>query len=98
MPAKTRAAARKTKAAKCIEFGNGVGVIMDPALVAIEPVGESNHSECRSIKPSSEEFARMLETMPNADRVKPVVCPLKKRKPVFDFRNMTGKPGQCKKV
>ncbi|WP_094607758.1 hypothetical protein SPSIL_008770 [Sporomusa silvacetica DSM 10669] len=89
MPVRTRVTAHKTDDFKCLELGDGAGVVIDP--VSIETAGRSNHGVCKSIKLDPKEFEHMLGAIPNAERLKPVKCPLKNRKPVFDPNQLTKK-------
>ena len=89
MPVRTRVTAHRTDDFKCRELGGGAGVIIDP--VNIETAGQSNHGVCKSIKADPEEFEHMLSAIPNAERLKPVKCPLKNRKPLFNPNQLTKK-------
>ncbi|HWR07773.1 hypothetical protein [Sporomusa sp.] len=78
MATKTRVSARRSEGVKCLEMGSGAGVVVDPAT--LERLEKSNHGSCKSIKPGSEEFERMVSVIPNADRLHEVRCPLKAKK------------------
>lgn len=78
MAVKTRVTARKSEGVRCIEIGGGAGVVIDPAT--IERIGQSKHGNCKSIRPGSEEFERMVQSIPNADRLHDIRCPLRSRK------------------
>ncbi|SMC63979.1 hypothetical protein SAMN04488500_106104 [Sporomusa malonica] len=96
MAVKTRVTARKSEGVKCVEVGAGAGIVIDPSTV--ERAGQSKHGSYKIIKPSSEEFALMWNSMPNADRLHDVKCPLKNKKPGYDFENLSGQPSRRKKL